>query len=355
MNSNELKKYLIQCLNMALGIEGESTYTNSFDIEILRDGFIFKPAVPSTFILNNHLYNRIFQLASGVLYPKFTLLKQSGTYFVKTSDNDMHSARGLFFPWYQGIPERIIIDDLSFFLASKVQEKSIPLMENLDFDYEKIYHLAIAGNSGSGKSQSLIYLMSAIKSFSDMVIVDPKFDSPSKFAHKYGIRLIKPENNRSQNDFVNQISEMLSEYLSLIHQRQHELFDNPFVIFRHQTIVIDELLALTTGVSKQIQADFFSLLSQIALLGRSTKIHLILVSQRFDNTALPISVREQCNMVLQLGNINKKTTQFLFPDLDNSEDIVIPQGVATGIIQLIDDVHSNNIMPILMPTVKEWL
>lgn len=341
MNSNELKKYLIQCLNMALGIEGETTYTNSFDLEILRDGFIFKPTVPSTFILNNNLYNRIFQLASGVLYPEFTLLKQSGTYFVKTSDNDIHTARGLFFPWYQGIPERIIIDDLSFFLASKVKEKSIPLMENLDFDYSKIYHLAIAGNSGSGKSQSLIYLMSAIKSFSDMVIVDPKFDSPSKFER--------------QNDFVNQISEMLSEYVSLIQQRQQELFDNPSVIFRHQTIVIDELLALTTGVSKQIQADFFSLLSQVSLLGRSSKIHLILVSQRFDNNALPISVREQCNLVLQLGNINKKTTQFLFPDLDNSEDIVIPKGVATGIIQLIDGVHSNNVMPILMPTVKEWL
>lgn len=183
MNSSELRKYLIQCLNMALGIDGESTYTNSFDVEVMNDGFIFKPAIPSTFILNNNLYNRIFQLASGVLYPKFTLLKQSGTYFVKTSDSDIHSARGFFFPWYQGIPERIMIDDLAYFLTTSVRETSIPLMKNLDFDYTKIHHLAISGNSGSGKSQFLIYIMSVIRAFSDMVIVDPKFDSPSKFAH----------------------------------------------------------------------------------------------------------------------------------------------------------------------------
>ena len=67
-------------------------------------------------------------------------------------------------------------------------------------------------------------------------------------------------------------------------------------------------------MNKVIKESFFSLLSQIALLGRATKIHLLLVSQRFDHNTIPISVREQLNVLIQIGNINKKTTQFLFPD-----------------------------------------
>lgn len=355
MNKMEVKNFLNPSLNLGLGLEGVSTYTKSFDIEIYEDGFVFIPSVPSTFLLNNDLHNRIYQLASSILYPEFTLLKQSGTFLVQTNTNDIHTARGFFYPWYIGVPQRLIIDKLDIFITTHVTEHKIPLMKNLIFDYSKIYYIAIAGNSGSGKSQSLIYIMSIILKFSDMVIIDPKFDSPSRFAFAHNIQLIKPTRNRSQDDFVNQVCEILSEHVEIIQNRQEELFNDPNKVFRHKTIIIDELLALSTGVAKSTQTTFFALLSQIALLGRSARVHLILVSQRFDNNALPISVREQCNLILQLGNINKKTTQFLFPDLENSEDIVIPKGPATGIVQIIDGIHASNILPILMPTVKELI
>lgn len=103
--------------------------------------------------------------------------------------------------------------------------------------------------------------------------------------------------------------------------------------FDHLTIVIDEVLALSEGVNKTIKDSFFSLLSQIALLRWATRVHLLLVSQRFDHNTIPVSVREQLNVLIQIGNINKKTTQFLFPDLD-PEGIVIPIGKGTGLIRI---------------------
>jgi len=115
------------------------------------------------------------------------------------------------------------------------------------------------------------------------------------------------------------------------------------------TIVIDEVLALSEGVNKTIKESFFSLLSSIALLGRATRIHLLLISQRLDHTTIPISVREQLNVLIQIGNINKKTTQFLFPDLD-PEGIVIPIGHGTGLIQVIDNEHPYQVLPLLCPT-----
>ncbi|MFD3030209.1 cell division protein FtsK, partial [Streptococcus agalactiae] len=45
----------------------------------------------------------------------------------------------------------------------------------------------------------------------------------------------------------------------------------------------------------------------------------------------------------------KKTTQFLFPDLD-PEGIVIPIGKGTGLIQILDNEHPYQVLPLLCPT-----
>jgi DNA segregation ATPase FtsK/SpoIIIE-like protein len=180
-------------------------------------------------------------------------------------------------------------------------------------------------------------------------VIDPKMDEPSRWAKANGVRVIYPATDRSKSDFVAQINDVLSECLKLIHKRQQALFNNPNTTFKHVTVVIDEVLALSEGVNKNIKDTFFALLSQIALLGRATHVHLVLVSQRFDHTSVPTSVREQMNVLIQLGNINRKTTQFLFPDLD-PEGIVIPTGKGTGLIQVIDDEHPYQVLPLLCPT-----
>src|SRR5699024_6944813 len=134
------------------------------------------------------------------------------------------------------------------------------------------------------------------------------------------------ESNRSNSDFVASVNDTLSNLLKIIMERQEVLFSKPSMKFRHEVIVIDELLALTTATQKQIKDAFFGLLGQIALLGRATNVHIIAVSQRFDANALPTAAREQFNLLIQLGSINKKTTQFLFPDLDDTDGLVIPAG-----------------------------
>ena len=55
----ELEQYLLQSLNMALGsvLQGETSYTNSFNICVQDDGFIFIPRLPSGFDLVKHFCN----------------------------------------------------------------------------------------------------------------------------------------------------------------------------------------------------------------------------------------------------------------------------------------------------------
>lgn len=348
MRTAELKKFLLQSLNMALQMNGETSYTNSFDVKVTDEGFFFIPRVPCGYVINRELYQRIFLIASAVLYPRFTLLKQPGAFFVPLETNDIHVQRALFFPWIIGIPERLIIPDLKGFVSNN-KTNEIPIMKNFRIDINKMTSMAIAGNSGSGKSYFLTYLLSVLKPITKLIIIDPKFDSPSRWAKMNGVDLISPTQNRSKSDFVSQVNDVLSECVDLIYRRQRILFDNPSTQFEHYTVVIDELLSLSTDVNKAIKESFFGLISQISLLGRATKVHLVLVSQRFEANALPVSCREQINVLIQIGNINSKTTQFLFPDLE-IDGIVIPPGIGTGLIQVIDSEHPYQIMPLLTPT-----
>lgn len=350
MTKKELEQYLLQSLNMGLGsiMQGETSYTNSFDCKIMEEGFLFLPRLPASYIIDDDLYQKIFLIANASLYPRFTLLKQNSAYFMALETDDIHVQRGLFFPWRVGISERLVISDLEEF-SDNQKGYLIPIMKNLTLDYNKVTSMAIAGNSGSGKSYALTYFLSLLKNISDLIIVDPKFDTPSRWAREHGIPILHPQKNRSKSDFVSEINENLSNCLNLIQQRQEILYDNPDHKFKHLTIVIDEVLALSEGVNKTIKDSFFSLLAQISLLGRATFIHLLLVSQRYDYNTIPISVREQLNVLIQIGNINKKTTQFLFPDLD-PEGIVIPIGKGTGLIQIIDSEHPYQVLPLLCPT-----
>lgn len=99
MNNRELSQYLLQSLNMGLTtlIYGESSYVNSFDIKIMSDGFLFIPRLPSSYIVDDELYQKIFLIANAALYPRYTLLKQNSAYFVALDTDDIHVQRGLFF------------------------------------------------------------------------------------------------------------------------------------------------------------------------------------------------------------------------------------------------------------------
>ena len=350
MTDKDLAQYLLQALNMGLGsiMPGESSYCNSFGIRIMNNGFLFIPRLPAGYIIDDELYQKIFLIANAALYPRFTLLKQNSAYFVALDTVDIHVQRGLFFPWKIGISERLVIPDLEEFVGNQ-KGNFIPIMKNLTLDYNKVTSMAIAGNSGSGKSYALTYFLSMLKNISDLIIVDPKFDTPSRWARENGFPVLHPQRNRSKSDFVSEINENLSSCLNLIQERQESLYDNPDQEFKHLTIVIDEVLALSEGVNKTIKESFFSLLAQASLLGRATRVHLLLISQRFDYNTIPVSVREQMNVLIQIGNINQKTTQFLFPDL-NPEGIVIPIGKGTGLIQIIDSEHPYQVLPLLCPT-----
>lgn len=145
----EIETYILQALNMALQINGETSYTNSFTVKVVDDGFFFIPRLPSTYVIDDELYEKIFRICNASLYPDYTLLKQSGAYFLPMDTSDIHIKRALFFPWTKGISKRLIIQDIEKFVSG-LAKNEIPIMENLRIDYNRVTSIAIAGNSGGG-------------------------------------------------------------------------------------------------------------------------------------------------------------------------------------------------------------
>lgn len=350
-----LAQYILRNLNNALDINNESSYLNSFEIKVLSNdtGFLFIPNLPVSYPIDAKLYFELYAICSGILYPFKTLLPQNNAYFVSYDTTNPNLGRAFFFPWLDGVPTRLKIDNLGTFIKQDVSESCIPLMANgINIDMNRVVHVAISGSSGSGKTKFARYLIHCLKSFTNQILcVDPKLSDIYLLGKQLGLEVFAPAQGANLNSFITEVNELLGRVIQKIYQRQEVLLSQPNERFERIYIVIDELLALVQGSSKQARETFSQLLGTIALLGRQTNVSLILLSQRFDATAFGgnTAVREQINLSVILGEVNANTCQFLLPNTDVS-NIVVPSGIGTGIIKFTDSQHRTHIMPLLTPT-----
>ena len=140
-NKYELAQFILRNLNNALNINDESSYLNSFDIKVLSNdkGFLFIPNLPVSYSIDAKLYFELYAICSGILYPFKTLLAQNNAYFVSYDTKNENQARAFFFPWIDGVPNRLKIGNLQTFIKEKVSEKHIPIMsKNIAIDMTKV-------------------------------------------------------------------------------------------------------------------------------------------------------------------------------------------------------------------------
>lgn len=353
-----LAQFILRNLNNALDINDESSYLNSFDIKVLSNdsGMLFIPNLPVSYPINAQLYFNLYAICAGILYPFKTLLPQNNAYFVPYDSDNPNQARAFFFPWLDGVPSRLQIQDINRFINERVSENCIPLMANgvngINLDMNKVVHLAISGASGTGKSHFVRYLILCLKKLTNQIIcIDPKLSDIYLLGKELDLEVFAPTHGSNLNSFITEVNELLGRVINKIFERQEILLTQSNKKFERIYVIIDELLALVQGSSKQAREAFSQLLGTIALLGRQTQISLVLLSQRFDANAFGgnTAVREQLNCICILGEVNANTCQFLLPNIDVS-NIVVPAGIGTGIIKFTDSNHQTHIMPLLTPT-----
>lgn len=358
-SGDSFEEYLQDALHSALSLDTASGGT--YRVKCTRDGVYVTPYYPADRPIDYSFYTDVYKVLSTAVYPYYTLLKPSGLQLVTVEGEDYATARALFFPWLKGVPQRLIWDSAHYKSAYQACAKTlaVPLMKDFYLDLRHTTHLAIAGQSGSGKSYFLKYLLPFFATAGDLLLVDPKSDDlarwrvtpEAKALPGVGSCLI-PDFKKPDGSFLTDVDKKVREVVQELYRRQEVYRTTGKRPYKEYFIVIDELLALTQSAPKKDAEAFFRHLEQIALLGRSAKMHLVLVSQRFSAEALPTVVRDQLQAVFQLGPVTKSTAQFLFPDFD-SEGVVPPHGTyGVGICKVEGDSVPYP-RPFLSPTVNE--
>lgn len=360
---DEFCSFLVNAITKALALD--AGVGGDYEVMFNGQGVTVVPIYPVYRPVDYNFYTDIYKVLVVAAYPYYTVIKPSGLQLVSIKGNGYTKRRGLFFPWLKGIPKRRVLTSDQYLedIAGRANLNSmkIPLMDGFNIDLEHTTHVAISGQSGSGKSYLVRYFLPYLLAMGDLTLIDPKADDLLWWGKsKQCYELVKytgrtpiidyPELLGSKNgtSFLTSVAERLAKEAQIMYERENTYAKTGKRPFGHRFIVIDELLALTQGGDKDDVNKFFANLSSIALLGRSAKMHLILISQRFSADAMPTAIRDQLQAVFQLGPITKGSTQFLFPDYD-SEGVIPPRGVGTGICQVQGDVIPYP-RPFLSPT-----
>lgn len=350
---------------LSASLELNTSISGNYTIQTTEKGVTVIPHLPTSQVIDYDLYNRIYEVLSFASFPFYTVLKPEGLQVVQVSSKDVASCRGIFFPWIAGVPGRFELSQDNYrklYLSPTVTTKEnnhylIPVMDGLSLDFANLTHMAIAGQSGSGKSYFLRYMLPFFARHGTITLVDPKSDDLVRW---YGSSVAQslltnkdvcllPDFKAPDSDFLTEVTKQLDQVVQELYYRQEQYRITGKRDYGHHFVIIDEMLAITQGVKKADVEKFFSNLKKIALLGRSAKIHLILVAQRFSAEAMPTVIRDQIQVAVQLGPVTKNSVSFLFPDYDPS-GITLPRGKGTGIIQVQGDVIPYP-RPFLAPTI----
>lgn len=357
----EMGEFLKSCIKNGLSVDAREN--GDYEVRVSSAGVTVIPYYPVSRPIDYVFYTDIYKVLVVAAYPYYTVLKPSGLQLIPIKSDMLELSRAMFFPWLKGVPERKVWDSRQYEreIAHAITEKSmkIPLMKDFSIDVEGTTHIAISGQSGSGKSYLVRYQLPFFLAIGDLTLIDPKADDLLLWAKGDLCKAICRATHRvpevqypdllgKNGTFLEDVTKVLDDEVQIMYQRENTYSKTGKRPFGHRFIVIDELLALTQGGKKPIVDNFFQDLSNLALLGRSAKIHLVLISQRFSAEAMPTSIRDQMQAVFQLGPITKNTTQFLFPDFD-SEGVIPPRGKGTGICQIQGDVIPYP-RPFLSPT-----
>lgn len=209
----------------------------------------------------------IYKVLVVAAYPYYTVLKPSGLQLVPIKGDVFQRRRGLFFPWLKGIPRRKVLTNEQYVqeIVDAITAKSmkIPLMQDFDIDLENTTHIAISGQSGSGKSYLVRYFLPYLLSMGDLTLIDPKADDLLLWSKgdqcKALIRAtgrvpssLYPNLTGKDGTFLEQdVNRALDKEVQTMYQREDTYSKTGTRPFGHRFIVIDELLALTQATSKK--------------------------------------------------------------------------------------------------------
>lgn len=368
--------YGTDCLNACFFDANNSSLNNSFRLDFnLEKGYCdFVPMFPAHGLLadltsGSELASSVRNTLSSAFYPLLSFYPTEPFIVAEDSDN-INSARGLRFFFSKGHVKRLVYDKLSDYKPIPYQNGYFLPMQGgfgreiasgIKVSPDESSNLLIAGQSGSGKTVTLLGLLNLATQYGDeglMTVVDGKNDVLLRnFCRKHSkINYLAPDDQ--ENNFVAEVNKVLKKYENLVYRRARQLASGEKTLadFPYATLVIDESLSFLENANRVDRQNFISLQSKLVLLNRAEKCQLIVSSQNFTGGSdgnISTVARDNFPNVILLSKSLKRDGRFIYANEDLSS-IVIPRDNITskgiGVIQT----NGGLVTPFLAPFFRSF-
>lgn len=335
---------------------------NEFEIEATSHAIYFVQIMPTTYIIDESFYNKIYNILNIALTPTVTLIRPLSMQIQILPENEPAKQRALYYPMHLGRSKRLVCTTTDL-INMYHQTHSIPLMDRISWDPVKSPHALIEGPSNSGKSYAMQTLFSICSKIGKTVVIDPKVSNLARLTKtESASKVIIPDFDASTQQGIGgrYLTTVINELKSLeteMYRRQALLYKQPKISANFETLglkpiflFIDEVAALLTGASRQIKQDYMDTLTRLAILSRESGLTIIMASQQFNSNVTPTIVRDSMSLRIHLGRLNSQNSRFLFPELSDLPMIPIG-GNGSGIVSIVGNNVTAGIEPISMPTI----
>lgn len=199
-----------------------------------------------------------------------------------------------------------------------VKNGSMKLMKHVEWKFDSLPHMLIAGGTGGGKTYFILTMIdSLLKSGADVRILDPKnadladletvMPSKTVFSKKDGIMMTLRKS----------VEEMLQRSDDMKKMPEYKTGENyAYVGLSPVFIIFDEYVAFMEMLDTSEKMKALEYMKQLVMLGRQAGYFLILAAQRPDAKYLADGIRDQFSFRVALGRMSETGYGMMFGDTD---------------------------------------
>lgn len=270
---------------------------------------------------------------------------ESGLYCELVS-KELHDSYVEYVLFYDMIANRISIEEVT------AQNGRLKLMKSMDWEYDKLPHMLIAGGTGGGKTYFILTLIEALlKTDAKLYVLDPKNADLADLATvMLDVYYKKDDMTACIDQFYEDMMIRNEEMKQMPNYKTGENY--AYLGLPARFLIFDEYTSFMEMIGKE-SIKMMSKLKQIVMLGRQSGFFLILACQRPDAKYLGDGIRDQFNFRVGLGRMSELGYGMLFGS-DVQKQFFLKQIKGRGYVDKGDNVISEFYTP-LVPKGHDFL
>ena len=264
-----------------------------------------------------------YKLAQGVVYVEIEITMGKYQEQLLRLENKLES--GLYCELIakelkDGFVEYSLFYDMAFNRISidevRAENGSLKLMKNMDWAYDELPHMLIAGGTGGGKTYFILTLIEALlRTDAVLYVLDPKN------ADLADLGSVMPDVYYKKED----IAACIDRFYEAMMARSEDMKQMPgyktgknyaYLGLPAHFLIFDEYVAFMEMLTTKESAAVLNKLKQIVMLGRQAGFFLILACQRPDAKYLGDGIRDQFNFRVALGRMSELGYSMMFGKTD---------------------------------------